>query len=437
MNELTLLVTSAPGSEYRCQVIQSPFRLKPEHRFLQPLREGEVNHLLAYRDAYAHALGLGEKLPVPAPGLGQKEVGRRLARALLGGKVGELFERCLDASDRLRLRLVFDPNDEESPYLASLPWEMIYDGERDQFWGRRVTTPLVRDLEVDHRLKPLEAALPLRILVLRGEDAEGKLDLAGEVEAIEEAWGDLLRQGLVEIATTTDLGEMRSKLRDGKFHVLHYQGHGAYKAASGTGAVFVDPPVGGRTQVLGSFFAEFLQDVGSLRLVFLNTCHGARYAGGPECEAVASVAGGILQRTGVSVLAMQHKITDPAALRFCSDVYERLAKGDPLDVAVTEARLNLARQGEEWAIPVLYLSSKDGRLSSWRRGRKRPRRWSGHRPVLRNGWPARPARPGLVPGPRRPRPLPGPRPPGSSSAPCCPRRDGRISPRGWTSTPMR
>src|SRR5947209_17118269 len=71
-------------------------------------------------------------------------------------------------------------------------------------------------------------------------------------------------------------------------------------------------------------------------------------------------------RAGLTaVVAMQRPIRDGSALEFSRTVYRRLATGDPIDAAVTEGRLAIAReQGNlpEWGTPVLFLRSDDSRI---------------------------------------------------------------------------
>jgi hypothetical protein len=54
---------------------------------------------------------------------------------------------------------------------------------------------------------------------------------------------------------------------------------------------------------------------------------------------------------------MQFPISDPAAISFSSIFYQRLAAGDPLEIAITEGRLAISvteNSDAEWVTPVLY-----------------------------------------------------------------------------------
>jgi hypothetical protein len=66
-----------------------------------------------------------------------------------------------------------------------------------------------------------------------------------------------------------------------------------------------------------------------------------------------------------AVVAMQFKISDPGAILFSQTLYQAIASGDPVDVAVGLARRELYEAeypSIEWAVPVLFLRSPDGRI---------------------------------------------------------------------------
>jgi hypothetical protein len=66
-----------------------------------------------------------------------------------------------------------------------------------------------------------------------------------------------------------------------------------------------------------------------------------------------------------AVVAMQYSISDPGAIAFSTTFYRALASGETVDLAVGLARRELysARYPAiEWAVPVLFLRSPDGRI---------------------------------------------------------------------------
>src|SRR5262249_35357727 len=111
-----------------------------------------------------------------------------------------------------------------------------------------------------------------------------------------------------------------------------------------------------------SQLGRLLDDHGPLRLAVLNSCEGAR--GGTK-EVLSSTAAVLMRRGVPAVVAMQYEITDRAAIEFTRAFYEAIADGQPVDGAVSEARIavSLALQSTlEWGVPVLYMHAPDGRI---------------------------------------------------------------------------
>jgi hypothetical protein len=75
------------------------------------------------------------------------------------------------------------------------------------------------------------------------------------------------------------------------------------------------------------------------------------------------MAQGLVQQDCTAVVAMQFPISDGAATTFTGEFYGALADGFPVDQAATSARKALiAEYAAEWATPVLFLRSPDGRV---------------------------------------------------------------------------
>ncbi|HEX6867154.1 MAG TPA: ABC transporter substrate-binding protein, partial [Candidatus Limnocylindrales bacterium] len=71
-----------------------------------------------------------------------------------------------------------------------------------------------------------------------------------------------------------------------------------------------------------------------------------------------------IEREIPAVIAMQFEITDRAAIIFAGEFYAVLAEGQPVDAAVTQARLLVFADDNdvEWGTPVLFLRVQDGVL---------------------------------------------------------------------------
>ena len=82
-------------------------------------------------------------------------------------------------------------------------------------------------------------------------------------------------------------------------------------------------------------------------------------------EPFAGVATTLVQAGLPAAVAMRSSISDPGAIAFSKCFYGGLAKGEPVDVAVTHGRRMIApdcTDSLEWSVPMLFLRPGDARL---------------------------------------------------------------------------
>jgi CHAT domain len=233
---------------------------------------------------------------------------------------------------------------------------------------------------------------PTDVPGLEGEEEWGKL--TGALD-------DLIGDGLVQVdrLESGTLAALQRPLRLRDYHVLHFIGHGGYDEDAQDGALALEGADRQTRLVTGRDLGLMIRDHRSLRLVVLNACEGARSARDDPFGGVAQA----LVRQGIpAVIAMQFEISDPAALVFSQSFYQAIADGLPVDVATLEARRTMFAEGNEveWATPVLYLRSADGRIFTSARisqAGHQAREVAGHqaREVADTGLPASPALPAL------------------------------------------
>lgn len=364
--DFTIDLRSAGDGRFEATVATAPIGETPRDFFPEPIEREELRNL-------HHAFDVpGEEIQQKAPTETRfREVGELLYSALFHGEIGDLFRRCRAAIPRdghsgLRLRLRFRMEDEGAEYLAALPWEWLWDRRTSDFLAADLCTPVVRDVAAAHPRSDLHVASPLRILVVDGAPNTLKqLKLKLEVERMSEALGLLEKAGQVQLLRLekNTPEELREVLRNQEIHILHFMGHGGYDPDSGAGAIFFIADDGSEDQVDGDMLATLLKRIPSLRLVVLNSCKTARHAsrlGAPLNEGVASA---VLARAGIpAVVANQYSISDPGAIAFSETFDGRIAAGDGVDEALTEARLRLKGRTPEWATPALFLTAPDGKL---------------------------------------------------------------------------
>ena len=346
--------------EYPVAIRSPAGEARAEMRF--PFDEWELrDRLQSLEIALLRSGGTRRRIPSPEEHTVQ-DFGRSLFESLLVGDVRTRYEMSLSEARRqgkgLRLKLRVQPSE-----LAVLPWEFLYDAERDRYPSLSSNTPLVRYLDLPQPVEPLRVSPPLRILgMVTSPLGLDQLDVEHEKRLVEEATRGLRERGLLELTWLEGQTwrNLQHAMRRGPWHIFHFVGHGGFDPATEEGALALSDEAGHLHLLQARSLAELLDDHYPLRLVFLNSCEGAR---GSENDAFSSTAATLVRRGVPAVVAMQYEITDRAAIEFSRDFYEALADNLPVDAAVTEARAAVSMDSMlEWGTPVLYMHSPDGRV---------------------------------------------------------------------------
>jgi hypothetical protein len=365
--------TSSRGG-FRARVLKSPFGEGVTSFSLPAGATGEAGSLDPSGIARSISSDVSRDIAPQsvAPALAARpplEIGTELYRSIFQGQVRSLLDKCrgqleLSPDLGLRLKIKLDPSDEETGALADLPWELLCDGETEDFFALSRRTSLVRYLDVPRSSQPIPFTAPLRILAV-GASPRGMqpLDLEEESRRLEEL--NRSSSGVeVQFLPHASAGTVREALSEDTYNVLHFMGHGTFDRASGEGMLAFEDSDGSADLVSGKGFATKLRDLRSLGVVVLNACNTARagHHGGSPFRGVATalVLGGV-----PAVVAMQRPISDRAAIGFSTAFYRHLARGDSIDVALTEGRqaIHSAKpDGFEWATPVLFLRMPEGNV---------------------------------------------------------------------------
>lgn len=291
------------------------------------------------------------------------ELGRRLFERVFTGPVRDLLNESLpqpDSRQGLRLRL------RPSPEVWHWPWELLH--SREEFLALSIKTLVVRQPEAPRDFRTRRSPYPLRVLLVISSprDCE-QLDGEQELKEIQTALGWLRRWGIVEVERLVPptLPALLDRVNQRRFHVLHFIGHGRFNSEHGEGELLFEDPERRADFVDGRKLGVVLDGCKSLRLVVLNACEAARSS---REEPFSGVAKSLIQKRIPAVVAMQYPIDDAMAVRFAAHFYAALVRGRAVDWAVTQARraMNAAGKGLDWIVPVLLLSSSDGRLFRWR-----------------------------------------------------------------------
>lgn len=299
-------------------------------------------------------------------------LGRALFAALFPGQVGELYaaewSTATQVGQGVRIRLHLRPSNPELAWLSRVPWELIFDERAGGFPCLNPLNPLIRHLDLPRPVERIPFRTPIRVLVAAAAPAGfSVLDLERERERIEQTRG-------VRVTVLEGGGpeELRRALAKGRHQILHFMGHGL--AESGHGSLVFSTPNGSPRLVTGEEMSHLLQGAPAVRLVILNACHSATVPDDSGEDPLSGVAGALVRGGQPAVVGMQLAFPDAAALTFSEVLYARLAEGDPIEAAVSEARLAVYladRSSAAWSAPALFLRGADPRLEE-RRSRRRP-----------------------------------------------------------------
>ena len=293
-----------------------------------------------------------------------REIGEVLFAGLLGtGEVAGRYRAAATVAamrgEGLRVVLRID-----TPALAGLPWEAMYDQAAGAYVCRQ--DQLVRHVPVASMPTPLRVRPPLRILgVVSSPRGLPALDVEKEQDQLARALARPAGQGLAELhwAPSATWADLQDLLLDVEWHVLHFIGHGDFDPGRDEGVLALEREDGRADLVAAHRLVDLLRQARPMpRLVVLNSCSGAA-AGASDLFSGTAAA---LVRGGVSaVAAMQYEISDPAAVAFARGFYAAIARGRGVDDAVSSGRVAILGTGDrtlEWVTPVLYLRGHDTRL---------------------------------------------------------------------------
>lgn len=385
--EMVLLIEAASGEagggRRRCtvRVVAAPIGRGAQHSDLL-YAPAELGGLSLEMEAAVRGSGPGEagsrdlaRVGEPGAPRAGRQAGERLFAALFASAVRDAFVQCISAAEAtsdtgLRICIEVDPDLPEGEEIGSLPWELLYQPDRRRHLAADVRTPVVRRL-----LAPGPTTAPppqrlLRILAVSASPAGAPpLDLAREVAGLAAAWKWSWRVG-VELLPHASLSALAAKLASGRYHALHFMGHGDFDAASGAGCLLFEDEAGQAQRVSGSRLGEVLQDRRSLRLVVLNACDTGRLPRRRGQDPYSGVASALVMAGIPAVVAMQFPISDCAAMAFSGHFYRALASGLPVEAAAAAGRQGILTDfpdSLEWATPALFLSAPDGQIMRFAR----------------------------------------------------------------------
>jgi peptidoglycan/xylan/chitin deacetylase (PgdA/CDA1 family) len=286
---------------------------------------------------------LGEDLLQPnavIPAEDFEAIGRILGHALFTPRLrGLLLEQARAAAQqqaRLQLQMQIGV-----PELAALPWEWMAIGAgKPWIPALREEYTLVRIGRQAQPAAPIVVPGPLRILAVGGPEQDAQL------EALNNAMRPMVREGLLALDTLKDasLRSLSRTLASKQYHIVHLAVPAVLTEEEQLVLDF-------EQRIDGFDLADLLGDIPTLRLVVLT---GDQGDGRSLCYAPALLGAVLMSDNVPAALAYTTPLSADAAAHFAATVYNELAEGTSLDLAVTSGRRALLAVGETtWGGPQL------------------------------------------------------------------------------------
>lgn len=331
--------------------------------------------------------------------LNAEAYGMALFNALFAGDIRRAYDKATGAAEvesggRLRVRLWVD---DEAVELHAIPWERLYHLHKGNTvpLGASTLTPLSRYTSLEAREPAPIPDTPIRMLVAVSNPSNLPNGLAPanvdvEVDNLRRSLSELKKQGKVEVTILPGHTGLSSSLRGkleaegytllegvtnlfniaphlAKSHIFHFIGHGAFRRKSergeGVAALYLEKADGTWQAVRDEEIVSMFTALGTLpHLVFLVACESA--AREAEAETPFVGLGPKLVHAGVpAVVAMQAQVPVELARLLSGEFYSQLAQHGEVDRALSQARLQVFdAKRTEWAIPVLFMRIRKGRL---------------------------------------------------------------------------
>lgn len=322
------------------------------------------------------------------------ELGKRLFGAVFDGDSDsrDLWTTLRKRLNDTRVEIITELRD-----AAAIPWELIRDPKTD--------TPLALRARAFVRAHPQPAqapqlpqscAGPIRILLVICRPGEAdpvpfRSVASRLVKGLGEASREAFRLDVLRPPTFEQLGRVLRKARAGSnpYHVLHFDGHGAY-GDQGLSPLLLSPPRPGAHGYLvfenpqveenlqfvdGPALGQLMVET-DVSVLDLNACRSA-HAEAPnapeltesdphaQVRAFGSLALEVMDQGVAGVLAMRYNVYVVTAAQFVADLYAALSQGHSLGEAVTLGRKQLhdqpqrgvayeTRNLQDWPVPVIY-----------------------------------------------------------------------------------
>jgi len=351
---LRRLMSAFWRNKYKFRVAEAPGLLAAQP-WGQPSELGLTKSSLAY-------------LPFQFPGPSELQmIGQELALTVFNvnhGQIIRLFHNSLAAAGRRNepLRVMFSYHQDSDELVRTLPWESLFYpimNEQPEHFGLSRAIGVARFLppHFDGYL-PLQITDELRVLAVapNPKNCATELEVTAELTLISQ----IANSHKEEIVLMTPEQPQWKMFDDGLVkhdpHIMFFAGHGGF--VNNQPFLFFEKADQDCEPVSVKKLASSLRQVPSLRLVILSACQTA-----VPRQLFVSAAEELIRSGVPAVIAMQSKVDDAAArefsLRFFNYFFQQKYSIDICVNAGREAMHDIRRNETEWAVPVLYLSTRN------------------------------------------------------------------------------
>jgi hypothetical protein len=274
----------------------------------------------------------------------------------------------------LRIELVFPA---EPPYsrLSAVPWEFLYRPDQPTKQGTFLAADpavvLSRRIKLEGgRSREFKPEEQLRVLVVISRPGDRRLEpvvYEDVLEAIQQTCTRLRFSLTTSEDPTAEQFRAAATQESSPPHLIHFMGHGEFDPGQGRGALALSSPEGGTDWVDDRRLADLMASRSHVpRAVVLHSCDAGR---ADFSRGFAGVAPQLVRAGVQCVVAMQYAVTNETAINFSTALYESLAAGADLDVAVQSARSRITSQDVPpdprlLGVPVVYLQDHTALLAS-------------------------------------------------------------------------
>lgn len=274
----------------------------------------------------------------------------------------------------------------DSVEILNLPWQEVHP------FSRSVETRIVRTLD----LRPVAAdtgSLPRMLVWVSSSAYTGnRLDYEAEVNAILEARENSPVTSAIEIDICPDgsLESLAAHLNSRPYQVLHFSGHGNYRAFEKEAYLLLEDPdtllekeVPARQVIDTILQSKFGSE---LALVVLAACRTSDERPGDD-QMGNSLTRQLLAASVPYVSAMSMKVDDAVAARFASSLYQLLFAREEVAEAYHQAKAQFSGTVDSW-VPQLFCSCLSGPVFSGMQDAQDTGAQSGNMTIETSGFPA-------------------------------------------------